>query len=427
MDKWLNDIHDRLKDYGEEPPQGLWEALDSHMDQEGLPGRGHRRHAAWVVWPRRMAVAACVAVAVLLGYRYVLVPGRESATMPTAMGRAAGTPATHESAAPGTHAEAAPREPVLAMAATGQRATHSPAPQRQDAVRASEPVAEAAAQEPAVTSAGDGEPVAQAMEGAEGTQPAQTARLPRGERHPLTATRSSQAPATRRPRPRLALAAYTAGATGSQVSATGISRSPLTALGPDNSSWEDSPSLGMAIFNQGKPTEHTVHHRLPVRVGASFSYDLTSRLAVGSGLTYTRLRSDLRDGTEDNYQKSVQSLHYLGLPVTLRYTFLRLGNLSLYAQGGALAEVRVAGKRSTTYVLDGLKGDEVTTRIHSHPLQMSANVAAGVQYNLTPTLAAYAEPGVSHHFGDGSCIPTIYKEKPTNFSLNVGLRLCLGH
>lgn len=426
MDKWLNDIHDRMKDYGEEPPQGLWEALDERMRREGLPARERSRHGAWAVWPRRMAVAACVAVAVLVGYRYVHVPGQESATAPMATKEVAGRTTTSGTTTPDTQAQATSGQPVLALAGTKMAVPARHASTQHPAEGTHAPGTEAATQEVAVASAVEAEPVAQATEETAGTQVAHPGTQSRSVTRPLPDNHHTQASATRQTRPRLTLAAYTAGATGSQMSTMGMTRPGLMALGPDNSSWQDSPALGMAVFNQGKVTEHSVHHRLPVRVGASFSYDLTRRLALGSGLTYTRLRSDLRDGTEDNYQKSVQSLHYMGIPVTLRYTFLNIGNLSLYAQGGALAELRVAGKRSTTYILDGQRSGEEVTRIHSHALQMSATVAAGVQYHLTPTLAAYAEPGVSHYFGDGSCIPTIYQEKPTNFSLNVGVRLCLG-
>ena len=71
MDKWLNDIRNRLKDYGQEPPQGLWEQLSTRLEQEGLAGKRQHKPAAWMLWPKRIAVAACVAVAVLLGYRYM--------------------------------------------------------------------------------------------------------------------------------------------------------------------------------------------------------------------------------------------------------------------------------------------------------------------------------------------------------------------
>ena len=91
-----------------------------------------------------------------------------------------------------------------------------------------------------------------------------------------------------------------------------------------------------------------------------------------------------------------------------------------------MAEVRVAGERTTQYTLDHQRSGEDTERINSHPLQMSVNLAAGAQYNITPTLALYAEPGVSHRLTANSSVPPIHEDKPTNGSLNVGGRLCLG-
>ena len=253
-----------------------------------------------------------------------------------------------------------------------------------------------------------------------------SARMGRSIQRNSSQTLQARTTLTRSNSTRLALSAHAAGLAGSAISTRGMSGFPIASLGPDDASWLDNPALGMAVFNQGKMVERKVHHRLPVRVGVGVSYDLNSHLALGSGLTYTHLRSDLREGTAANYQKSVQSLHYMGLPVNLKYTFLRAKNLSLYAQAGALAEVRVAGKRTTQYTLDHQRSGEDTERINSHPLQMSVNLAAGAQYNITPTLALYAEPGVSHHFKDNSSVPTIYEDKPTNFSLNVGVRFCLG-
>ena len=50
MDKWLNDIRIRLKDYGQEPPQGLWEQLSTRLEQEGLAGKRQHKPAAWMLW-----------------------------------------------------------------------------------------------------------------------------------------------------------------------------------------------------------------------------------------------------------------------------------------------------------------------------------------------------------------------------------------
>lgn len=40
-------------------------------------------------------------------------------------------------------------------------------------------------------------------------------------------------------------------------------------------------------------------------------------------------------------------------------------------------------------------------------------------------MSAYVEPGVSRYFDNRSEVENIYKDKPTNFNLNVGLRIYL--
>lgn len=433
MDKWLNDIRNRLKDYGQEPPQGLWEQLSTRLEQEGLAGKRQHKPAAWMLWPKRIAVAACIAVAVLVGYRYMpdftLAPELASVGEKNATGKAAEI--IEQSGKEVVEADA----PITAraLAGTAQSTLVAKAESLPTTLASIPSHEEETAEATAMASVEAQEPVADAVEqDRTGEKPVtlkhadSSARMGRSIQRNSSRTQQARTALTHSSSPRLALSAHASGLTGSAMSAKGMSGLPMVSLGPDDASWLDKPAMGVAVFNQGKVVERKVHHRLPVRVGASVSYDLNSRLALGSGLTYTRLRSDLREGTAANYQKSIQNLHYVGLPVNLKYTFLRAKNLSLYAQAGALAEVRVAGKRTTQYTLDHQRSGEDTERIGSHPLQMSVNLAAGAQYNITPTLALYAEPGVSHHFKDNSSVPTIYEDKPTNFSLNVGVRFCLG-
>ena len=45
-----------------------------------------------------------------------------------------------------------------------------------------------------------------------------------------------------------------------------------------------------------------------------------------------------------------------------------------------------------------------------------------MQFDVLDNVGIYAEPGVSYHFDDHSSLQTIYKEKPLNFNLNVGIR-----
>ena len=41
-------------------------------------------------------------------------------------------------------------------------------------------------------------------------------------------------------------------------------------------------------------------------------------------------------------------------------------------------------------------------------------------------VGVYVEPGVSYYFDDRSTLSTIYKEKPLNFNLNLGVRYTIG-
>ena len=58
-------------------------------------------------------------------------------------------------------------------------------------------------------------------------------------------------------------------------------------------------------------------------------------------------------------------------------------------------------------------------------MQWSLNAAIGAEYNFVDNFGIYIEPGVSHYIDNHSSVENFYKQKPTNFSLNVGLRLSL--
>ena len=86
----------------------------------------------------------------------------------------------------------------------------------------------------------------------------------------------------------------------------------------------------------------------------------------------------------------------------------------------------MAGKTEKEFVIDGQVQATETKSIGSKPFQLSANIGAGVQYDLASGIGLYAEPGISYYFDDGSDIETIYKEKPLNFNLNLGVRFTFG-
>ena len=145
------------------------------------------------------------------------------------------------------------------------------------------------------------------------------------------------------------------------------------------------------------------HHRQPVRFGLLLRYRLTNRWSMESGLTYTRLSSDITTTEDDKNNVTEQRINYIGLPLNLSYELWKSLNFGLYVTGGGMIE----------------------KRLDASPWQFSLNGAVGAEYKLTNYFSLYAEPGIGYYFKDGSSIPTIYQDRPLNFNLSFGLRFNL--
>ena len=200
----------------------------------------------------------------------------------------------------------------------------------------------------------------------------------------------------------------------------------IVATGSDGYDWEGSPMLGIGIYNQGQEVKTEYKHHLPVRIGLNIAYALSDRLSLESGVSYTRLSSDMKDGTSTNFISGSQNLDYVGIPLSLKYKALSYGAFDLYAATGILAEQCVNGKTSKDFVIEGNVKKTEQQNIHSRPLQLSANAAVGLQFKIADNIGIYAEPGLSYFFDDNSSLNTIYKEKPLNFNLNIGFRYEIG-
>ena len=200
----------------------------------------------------------------------------------------------------------------------------------------------------------------------------------------------------------------------------------IVATGSDGYDWEGSPMLGIGIYNQGQEVKTEYKHHLPVRIGLNIAYALSDRLSLESGVSYTRLSSDMKDGTSTNFISGSQNLDYIGIPLNLKYKALSYGAFDLYAATGILAEQCVNGKTSKDFVIEGNIKKTEQQNIHSRPLQLSANAAVGLQFKIADNIGIYAEPGLSYFFDDNSSLNTIYKEKPLNFNLNRGFRYEIG-
>lgn len=166
-----------------------------------------------------------------------------------------------------------------------------------------------------------------------------------------------------------------------------------------------------------------IDHNLPIMVGLTLRYNLNQRLGVSSGLTYSLLTSKLRSESVNYFYDDRQTLHYLGVPLNINYKLWQNNNFSTYISAGGLVEKNIAGKLSSDYYIDNKLQSSTDEKISSKQLQWSINSAVGLEYRLSDNFGIYAEPGVAYYFKNNSEIETIYKERPINFNLSLGLRI----
>ena len=164
--------------------------------------------------------------------------------------------------------------------------------------------------------------------------------------------------------------------------------------------------------------EERQKHYQPISFGLTAKIPISSGLSVSSGLVYTRLRSDFTYIVDGYPLYKQQTLHYLGIPLSAQYHLWGYKGLKVYASAGGQVDFCI----DTKVVMSGTEVEMDKDRP-----QWSVQGALGVQFNFIPLLGIYAEPGVKHYFNNGSRIPNFFKDKPTNFNLQIGLRLNVGN
>jgi hypothetical protein len=160
--------------------------------------------------------------------------------------------------------------------------------------------------------------------------------------------------------------------------------------------------------------EEREHHHQPFICGLSLSYPLTERLSLTTGVVYTKLRSDFTQVMRSQQIEQEQTLHYIGVPLSLSYRVWAYQGFRTYLSAGAKADWNV----KTHLVTEG-----VTQELPKDRLQWSLNGSLGVQYDVVPQLGLYVEPGVSWYPDNGSLLRNYFKDKPLNFNVQMGLRL----
>ena len=158
-------------------------------------------------------------------------------------------------------------------------------------------------------------------------------------------------------------------------------------------------------------------HHAPVSVGLQVAFGIAPRLSLSTGMVYTRTSSDFYPYAPGSSYNVHQVLHYVGIPVGLNYEFWQSGGFHAYVMAGAEADYNV--KNDTDE--DGTKKENAKR----DRVQFSGKASLGAQYDITPKVGLYIEPGAKYYFDNGSHVENTFKDKKLNFNLQFGLRFNL--
>ena len=403
-DKWTQQFHEKLDGYEMAAPEMEWTELDKALAKNRQPSFG-------VIWGRRIAAAAAVALLVIGGAR-VLLPGAEEEGGAPQQNcgerwltkRQEGTSQRQEGLSGDDEAEAMP---ILAKADKPQL-TLADNPQL---AKADNPqLAPNTAEEK------------QALAKSENATP-----QPATERRRDTGMKKATAMPIKRRNyhgGELTAAVYMQNAMTANPSRGmgGMLSSPMNNS-PYGTFSEEFRYGTLDFLAASNPERVSYDHDRPIKVGLSVKYNIDNRWSISSGLTYSYLRSsfDYSDGKMSG--SGVQKLHYVGLPLAASYNVVSAKRLKVYLTAGGEMQKLVSGKAT----MDGVNIPEEDKKrdIREGGMQWSLNAAVGAEYNIVDNFGIYVEPGVSHYIDNKSSVENFYKYKPTNFSLNVGLRLSI--
>lgn len=181
------------------------------------------------------------------------------------------------------------------------------------------------------------------------------------------------------------------------------------------------PSRGSTVVRDG--FKQTITHKLPVTVGININRNLTPRLGIETGVSFTYLRSSITycelDRSLVNATRDVRS-YFIGIPLKLNYRIFDCGRFSVYGTAGVTLDIPVGTDVRTAFF-----GEQLNYRTLENRLQMSVSAGAGLEYRLVRGLSLYVEPSVRYYPSNGSSLPTIRQDQPFEFTLPLGLRFNL--
>lgn len=429
-DKWINDIRNRMEDYSEPLPAGLWEKIDSEISApKVIP-----------LWKRWQSVAAAAVVVIAISTLSVWYWGNDQSIKDANL---AGITDIESSENIEPLSKLVEDGVIKTPATNGQIAVNTVVPEKSESVYEEvlpenevktfvsfEKLAVDNTEENNEVKKEDKE-ISEAEENVQSKE--KRINMMKADRETLKRNASYVAMAgdkRKSGRNNVELGIMAGNIPYSSSSSfSGMSRLamvPKSISSVNNSVVSDisdaSATYSQMLFsNMDKETYTDVKHHIPVTIGASVKWNINDKWALESGLNYTYLYSELRSGA-NSYVEDKQKLHYVGIPLKVQRSIWNNSIFSLYASAGGMMEKCVSGSVETVYVDGNTKKNYESEDLSVKPLQFSVLASLGVQANFNKYFSLYLEPGMIYYFDDNTDILTIRKDKPFNFNLQLGLR-----
>ncbi len=183
-------------------------------------------------------------------------------------------------------------------------------------------------------------------------------------------------------------------------------------------------------------------HNQPISFGFLINKELSSKVSIETGLTYTYISSSFKSKA-DNDVAGKTNFHYLGVPINVNYNLLQFGKGNLYVSAGGKIEKDIQGRlkwsvknenaganldlaesasSANNSTLSNSSQYSERTNIHQENLQFSAQMSIGASYPIYDKLHVYGMVGGSYYFDAKNEYPTVYSDKKVQLDLNVGLK-----
>ena len=411
-EKWITDIRNKMADYQATLPDGLLEKAKQEASiRKKQAAKGKRKALIVPLWSKVAAAAVVIALCCVSAWLFL---HEDSAQTPLAINRSVEESIDNATQAVPDAGEAGMEEPARNIY---PRQLNSPKAEKilYAQVLPIEDIKEETIQE-------DPEKVISTPQRRyhEGKE---TRKVSTMRHHEYT---NESAMPRLRNKGKLAMSGYISGAFGN--SGSSVYGSPFVQSFTDSKGGqpsEDRPTIyansESELLMSTQSATRTNHHQ-PIKAGVSLRIPLSNHWSVSTGATYSYLGSDISQETGNARMETKQKLHYVGIPVNVNYSVLRTNRLNLYASAGVEIEKLVSGKQDTEHYEGNTFTKATSQNVKEGRPQISGNVAVGAEFRIVNQLSVYAEPGLAYHFDNGSDVENIYKEKPLNLNVQVGLR-----